>query len=352
MILYRWTALAAALTVALTPACSDDGGTGGTGTGTALPDSPADGWVEVQIAEQWWLSTWSRGDGDRWVVGGTPEEGAVLHTGADGTLQPVDVAAAVGRDDIGLLNWVHGYDDGDLIVVGSAGAVLRRSGADWSFEQAPTDQKLWGVWGATTGDVWAVGGDGFLPGQATLLHDTGDGFVSVPLPELERPNVNALFKVWGSSADDVYIVGQRGVVLHWDGAALTELLVGVSDDLIAVWGTGPDRVVAVGGRNNGVAALWDGVQWRALELAPAPGLNGVWLRGDVVHAVGVFGAVVRLDFTTGETLDDIADMSQQIDLHAVHGSSDGTLVAVGGNFIAQNGPFKGGVLERALWDAE
>jgi hypothetical protein len=171
------------------------------------------------------------------------------------------------------------------------------------------------------------------------------------MPVLERPNVKAFFKVWGSGVDDVYIVGQNGAVLHWDGESLVELHVGVGEDLIDVWGTGPDRVAVIGGRKNGAGALWDGAGWRVLDLAHFPGLNGVWLRRDIVHVVGSNGTAGVIDFTTGEATR--VSIDTPVYLHAIHGSPDGTVTAVGGNFFTgKNGPFDGEVLTRPLLTSE
>ncbi len=291
-------------------------------------------WSTVHTSADWWMSVSAPSPTEQWIVGGTPDGGRILrYDGA--TVTEVDHGA-----EVGLLNWVHGFDSGELIVVGQAGAVLRNDGAGWRFEPAPTDQDLWGVWGSATTDVWAVGGD------ATVLHDTGSGFEPVPLPDMERSGVRIFFKVWGSSADDVYIVGQRGAVLHWNGNALEELDVGVTEDLIGIWGTGPDRIVTVGGRRQGAAALWDGDTWRALELDVFPGLNGVWMDSDVVHIVGNDGAAGEIDFSTGEVSKFTIDTP--VSLHSVTGVG-GSLTAVGGDFsTGDQGPFLGQVVGGTL----
>lgn len=311
---------------------------------TEAPLPPPE-WEVVYTGDHWLLSTFARSATDHWVVGGTPDKGLVLHDSGSG-LEVVETGF-----ETPLLNWIHGYEGLDaLVVVGKAGAALRYDGVKWSDASAPLDRDLWGVWGATPADTWAVGGNGVDEGQATVARDTGSGFVAVEIPPLVRPGVRALFKVWGSSANDVWMVGQGGVVLRWDGAALVEHHAGVSVDLIAVWGTGPDRVVAIGGRNNGVAAFWDGSAWTPHELAPIPGLNGAWLRGDTIHGVGIFGSVATLAWPTAAGSDDVLNVT--VDLHAVHGSPDGVLSAVGGNFIAQAGPYEGVVVRRRLLDSE
>ena len=180
-----------------------------------------------------------------------------------------------------------------------------------------------------------------------VLRDVGEGFQRVEVPRLERPGVGVFFKVWGSGPDDVFMVGQRGAVVHWDGERLTEQFAGTASDLIGVWGTGPDRVVAVGGRNNAAVVLWDGTAWRSLDVGRFTGLNGVWLADDTVHVVGNDGAVGTIDFTTGDITLETVDTP--VFLHAVNGTPDGVLTAVGGDFsTGPGGPFRGEVMERIL----
>ncbi len=296
-------------------------------------------WEVSHTSTDWWMSTVSVTESDQWVVGGTTTEGKILRF--DGSeVTNIDHGFAVG-----LLNWVHRFDDGSLVVVGNEGAVLRsRDGSTWTRDDPPTDQDLWGVWGSSPDDIWAVGGD-TSNGVPTVLRDTGAGFETVVLPDLERPGVQVFFKVWGSSGSDVYVVGQKGAVLHWDGTELTEQLIGIGEDLIGVWGTGPDRVVTVGGRRNAQAALWDGAEWRVLDLARHPGLNGVWLDDDTVHVVGIDGVVGTIDFVTGT--ESISSIDTPVALHAVAGTA-GTLTAVGGDFsTGEAGPFLGQIATAA-----
>ncbi len=302
-------------------------------------------WQTMQTGGNWWMSVLALANDDRWIVGGTPDRGEILHYNGS-EFEAVSFGA-----DVELLNWIHGFQSGESIAVGNGGVVLWWDGQTWTQVRVPTEQDLWGVWGVNPYDVWAVGGNADESGVLTVLRDTGSGFETVAMPVLERPDVKALFKVWGSGADDVYMVGQNGAVLHWNGEILEELHVGVSEDLIAVWGTGPNRVAIVGGRRNGAAALWNGEEWRSPEVGNFPGLNGVWLRGDSVHVVGNSGTAGIIDFTT------LAATRVRIDtpvnLHAIHGSPDGTLTAVGGNFfIGKKGPFTGDILTRPMENSE
>jgi hypothetical protein len=313
---------------------------GSVGCPTADEDTS---WIEDFEAENlgWFLSVYGSSDDDIYAAGGSPEAGILMHFDGQDWEQ-----VSFGME-VPLLNWIHGHGDSDLVVVGNGGTVVRRKGADWSLEPTPTEQNLWGVWGASPDDLWAVGGEGREEGQATILRYDGSAWQQLAVPPLERPQVWAFFKVWGTSADNVYIVGQRGAVLRWDGQELTELHVGAAEDLISIWGTGPDRIVAVGGRNNGIVSRYDGTEWTTESLAPLPGLNGVWMRSDhTVHIGGARGTLAILDFDSLHVQDTTVD--QSVDFHALFGDQGGVLRAVGGNFMSVSGPYQGIAYRRVL----
>ena len=55
-----------------------------------------------------------------------------------------------------------------------------------------------------------------------------------------------LYGVWGSSANDVFAVGAAGIVLHYTGSAWNTMECGTTADLRGVWGTTGSDVLAVG----------------------------------------------------------------------------------------------------------
>lgn len=299
-------------------------------------------WRPVAALEQlgWGMNVTAEPGGETFcVVGGTPERGRIWRESEPGQYESEPIPR------VPLLNWVHLFEDGTGFAVGNEGAVLRRaSDGTWQRQATPTDEDLWGVWGARPDDVWAVGGAGRSEGQATLMRYDGEAWSLVPLPELERPNVWALFKVWGTAADDVWVVGQHGAILHYDGEAWGEHGAGTSEDLIALWGTGPDRILAVGGRSSAVVARYDGEGWESESLAPLPGLNGVWTGdGDTFYVGGIDGTLATLDFARLSYEEDYQETSSAF--HSVHGVA-GRVLAVGGNLSASQPPYDGLARER------
>jgi hypothetical protein len=275
-----------------------------------------------------------------WAVGGTEEQGVLLD-GSRG-FAPVEIGA------VPLLHWVHTFSSQQAIAVGKRGALLRLDEGGWQLEQLPTEQDLWGVWGAQPDDVWVVGGDGQAEGHATVLHWDGSAWSHASLPALQRPHVWAWYKVWGSSRNDVYIVGQSGGALHFDGESFHELGLGTAEDLIAVWGTARDRVAVVGGRSSGLLATFDGERWRTSSLAPLPGLNGVWMGDrDTIHVAGIEGTLAHVDFASHATTREPLATPSRLVFHALHGAG-GQLLAVGGNLGSSVPPYRSLAQRRAL----
>ncbi len=322
--------------------CSDDAdGSPPVDGGTPIADGELE-WSQAFDAESvgWFLCLWGPTADSLYAIGGAPDEGLIMHFDGQ-SWEALELGVQVP-----LLNWAHGFGDDDITVVGDGGTVIHWDGNTWEVQSTPTEENLWGVWGASPDDLWAVGGAGREEGQETILHYDGSDWSEVDSPELMRANVYAFFKVWGTSADNIYIVGQNGVVLHYDGTEWTEEFAGVSDDLISLWGTGSDRIIAVGGRGSAVATVWDGNEWSPLDISRTPGLNGVWMAADgTAHAVGESGAAVTIDVDAGSFSSYFVPVptTAPLDFHSVYSPDGKFIVGVGGNLLAprETGPYQG-----------
>jgi hypothetical protein len=72
----------------------------------------------------------------------------------------------------------------------------------------PKDYTLYGVWGSSGSDVFAVGHSG------TILHYDGTGWSA-----MISGTRNSLRGVRGSSGSDVFAVGWYGTILHYGDSA-------------------------------------------------------------------------------------------------------------------------------------
>lgn len=329
--------LAFGLSASVVPGCESDSGSEAEEEGG---ESSSNGWAPAEFdasAFGWIMNVHGPASGSLYAVGGEFNEtgGRMVHY--DGSAwSPVDLSGSYP-----LLNWVYAFSDDDVIVVGNGGTVLRWDGSDWAENTVPTEQDLWGVWGAAPDDIWVVGGNGTEESDRVVLRFDGSDWTEAEIPELARPGVAQFTKVWGSSADQVVIVGQKGAVLRWDGTEFTEDGTGLGVDLVSVWGVGPDRFAIAGGRGNGVVARWDGNDWATYGQEDyIPGLNGVWMGDEqTIYVAGTQGELGRLDFDTLQY--ERIEVDTELDFHAIFGRAGGTITAVGGSLPLVQGPYEG-----------
>jgi hypothetical protein len=147
-------------------------------------------------------------------------------------------------------------------MAGAGAMVLRFDGH--RFERMPTPglgkQTVYGVWGKSAEDFYAVGSaagrDGFI------WHYHGGTFdkevIPLDVPRMADGEVPGFFKVWGAG-DDVWVVGGGGTILHRKGSTRFSVVPsGTKDTLFTVNGTGK-HLLAVGGSSNGVLLELDAV---------------------------------------------------------------------------------------------
>ncbi len=289
------------------------------------------------------LSVWGTGTTDVWAVGADSRDGKgplVIHY--DGQ--------EWSRLDTGLVEgdfwWVFGFEGGPIYMGGAGGVIVRYLDGAFTVMETPSDQTVFGIWGASKQDVWAVGG----------ASDATGGFAwrlegEVWIPEASLPAdveaTAAVWKVFGTAADDAWLVGSNGVALHWDGSALSPGDTGVGSSLFTVHAR-DGLYAAVGGFATGIIVEFDAGEWRNVTPDPPPaGLSGVALGGDGSGiAVGLFGGVYVRDGTTWQAEELGFGLNQN--LHATWIDEEGGFWAVGGQTLSP--PFTEGVLIHKGYD--
>jgi photosystem II stability/assembly factor-like uncharacterized protein len=238
--------------------------------------------------------------------------------------------------------WVHAFSATDAWVVGENGTAGHFDGTTLTLETTPTTLTLYGVWGASTDDLWAVGGE---PGAGNVvLRRDASGWRQVTSPTA----AGAYFKIWGSSANDVFICGEGATILHWDGSAFTVQPTGISptNTLLTVAGRSSTEVYAVGGFGLGVVLAYDGTRWSQLTdpaLDTVAGLAGVSIDSDGTLMLAGAGGT-KLHGRPGALIDDTLEPPRD-DLHGT-AARFGRLWAVGGNYLAPMGVARTGVIAR------
>ncbi len=130
----------------------------------------------------------------------------------------------------------------------SVGRIWKSTGGDFTVESTSTLSTLYGFWGASPTDLYAVGDDG------TILHSTGNGAWTAQTSGVTTP----IDGIAGVNANEIYAVGEQGVLLHKFHAAAT------------VW-----------------------VKETVPGTVAGRGIYGVFASPTVVYAVGANGLILR-----------------------------------------------------------
>jgi hypothetical protein len=261
------------------------------------PDPPKDSWelVFAQLPGAL-LSVWGTSSTDVWAVGGDPLDGngpTVIHFDGDRWSQ-----LATGESQ-GNLWWVFGFADGPVYMGGDGGVILRYELGTFTKMTTPGTGTVFGIWGATPDDVWAVGGNSEAIGGFAWRLD-GDAWIDEPTLPTDVPGKAALWKVFGTATNDAWLVGSNGVSLHWDGSSFTSGDTGVGASLFTVHAN-DGLYVAVGGTASGFIVEYQDGAWTNVTPDPPPqGLAGVVLGEDGFGiACGQFGSVYSRSAAAG-----------------------------------------------------
>jgi hypothetical protein len=284
--------------------------------------------------------------GDVWAVGADTRDGkGALALHFDGERWT--------REEIGVeadLWWVRVFGRKSLFAGGATGTIVHYDGKTFAPMDTPGTSTVWGIWGVSEDDLWAVGGDPDVsPGF--LWHFDGKTWSDATdsLPDGLKGSV--LYKVWGQSSDDVWTVGMDGTAVHWNGKAWTAGDSGTDQRIFTVHGapTGKPAFVAVGGYDAPVILERDGTRWHDAVPRPTPEgwppqLYGVYMDAEEHgYAVGFEGAVLERGSTAWKLLD--TGILAFNPLHSVWVDPDGGVWAVGGDVMSPT-PSEGMLIHR------
>src|SRR5207244_7628519 len=100
-----------------------------------------------------------------------------------------------------------------------AGPDATPAAIEWKTVLEGLDGSLLAIWGASSKDVWSVGGslgNGF---ESLVIRFDGTKWRRV------KPTASRTETYWwvhGSGPNDVWLVGEQGRITHWDGASFRE----------------------------------------------------------------------------------------------------------------------------------
>jgi hypothetical protein len=230
----------------------------------------------------------------------------------------------------GDLWWVFGFEGGPVYMGGAGGMILRYEGGSFTKMNTPGADTVFGIWGTSPSDMWAVGGAIGGAQGAFAWRSTGNDWVSAPGFPTEITALGALWKVFGRSANDVWMVGTNGILVRWDGSALSRGDTGLGESLFTVHASS-QRFAAVGGGGTGIILENDGSGWSDVSPNGAPVLVGVYLSESAGYAVGRFGAVFSR--TNAGWQEEATGVTMNQTLHSVWIDPGGGVWAAGGQVL-------------------
>jgi hypothetical protein len=294
------------------------------------------------------LSVWGTSAEDVWAVGAVPAPGespTVLHYDGAGW-----ASLDTGTDT--NLWWVYGFEGGPVYFGGEGGVILRRdadaddAGGDFVRMDTPGQGAVFGIWGSSPTDLWAVGGTPGGASGAFAWRLEGQRWLEAEGFPAELTGRAALWKVFGRGPSDVWLVGTDGNVLYWDGTMLAESTTGIMESMFTVHAN-RERFVTVGGFGTGLILENDGSGWQNASPPGAPSFIGVCLDDAQGYAVGELGAV----YARGEDgwRAEATGIDLELDLLSLHSvwiDPEGGVWSVGGKI--RTPPLSDGVMLRRV----
>jgi len=178
---------------------------------------------------------------------------------------------------------IWGSSASDVFAVGYMGTILHYDGSTWSAMTSGTTNQLMGIWGSSSSDVFAVGGVG------TIRHYNGSSWSA-----MTSGTSADLADVWGSSGSDVFAVGAMGKILHYNGSSWSAMASGTTNALFGVWGSSASDVFAVG--LSGTILNYNGTSWSPMTGGTTQYFYSVWgSSGTDVFAVAYSGSILHYD---------------------------------------------------------
>jgi len=271
---------------------------------------------------------------DGWIVGtlGLVESTFIRWDGVSWTLLSANVPTAVSLNGVFMLSASEGW------AVGDDGTITKWDGSRWNAVTQPVSTVLNGVWMASSTDGWTVGVGGRIiryNGVYWNLYQT-------------LPSGAPLFGVHGADTSNVWAVGADPdgagptpvTVEKWNGASWTAITAGVptaSGNLYTVFASSPTFIMA-GGGDGASAGLFirstDGSTFGAIPspwpTPPGKVVYGIWMLATTDGwAVGTDGQIARWNGAAWAAETTPITTPPGEDLYDVHALSATNVWAVG-----------------------
>jgi hypothetical protein len=162
----------------------------------------------------------------------------------------------------------------------------------------------------------------------------GGDMATVPFTQQTSPVTTVLYQPWSPGNGVAYIAGAFGVILKTTdrGATWTKLTSGTSNDIEAIWGSGPNDIYAVGLKGT-VLHSTNGTTWTSMGLGAAA-LYDVW--GTSATDVYIVGSGVAYHGGSGG-FSAVGGINAQQVVNCVWGASTSDVYMLGTSGFNQHG---------------
>jgi len=272
------------------------------------------------------ISIWGSSVDDMWVVGADSGDGIgpmVLH-------RDKGKWSRINTGRTGDLWWVFGFDEGPIFMGGENGMILRQEGDVMKLMETPGRATVFGIWGTSPNDLWAVGGN-VIDGGFVWRYTGDKWFELVQLPENIKTN-HSMFKVWGKDSNDVWIIGTGGVILNYKNGTLLDQSGITNRTLFTIHGNSDIAITVGGSGEEGKILEYQDNAWKEISLKETPHIIGIRVEEQTGYAVGIRGTVLKRDNNRWHKVNTGIDLSEAF--HSVWIDSEGGVWAVGGKVLA------------------
>jgi RNase P/RNase MRP subunit POP5 len=136
--------------------------------------------------------------------------------------------------------------------------------------------------------------------QGTKDFSDTEGFTGAQLSasslgwELQNPppQWSTLYGVWGNSSSDVFAVADYGAILHYNGSAWSPMTSGTTNTLYGIWADS-SYIYVVGESGTIRRCAVGSTTWSAMTSGTTAQLNGVWGDSSYIYVVGTSGTIRR-----------------------------------------------------------
>ena len=185
-----------------------------------------------------------------------------------------------------FLYGVWGSSGGNVFAVGAGGTIIHYDGAKWSTMASTITKALSGVAGTGKGAAFAVSSS-MKNGQGVVLELAAGSWSPLTMVS-SKLTYSTLNSIWGvNGPGDLFVVGNGAVALRRSSGTWNKMNTGTTKDLLSVWAGSPTNVLV--GDGGGQVLSFDGAKWTGKTL---------WTTNYPVRAV--WGATNGTSFAGGD----------------------------------------------------